>query len=77
MAETLTEKQEDTLRVLREQYRLSGGWPVTIRQLTEALGRDHHSPVYDLLRRLEAAGLVERNPRPGTALPGWRPVDEP
>ncbi len=58
----LTERQQDILKYIWEFAR-KHGFPPSIREIGRQVGTDHPSVVSHNLRRLEEAGLIEREPR--------------
>jgi len=58
----LTERQQQILQYIYE-FGQEWGFPPSIREIGEAVGTRHPSVISHNLKRLEAAGLIEREPR--------------
>lgn len=61
--------QAEMLARIKQVYAQNGGWPVRVRDVL--FQNESPSTAFKYLRRLEAAGLIEKSPHPSG---GWRPT---
>lgn len=61
--------QAEMLTRVKKVYAKNGGWPVRVRDVLS--NNESPSTAFKYLRRLEAAGLIEKSPHP---YGGWRPT---